>query len=381
MRNLLLCFLIFISLTSCGVVPPTDSPTPTPAPTASATAAAPTQNVAPRSLRIWVTPRFDPATNALLQARLDVFAQKHTGLKIEVRVKEEASLVESLQLTEFAAPAAAPDLIALSRADLESAVAQGLIQPMDAVLFEQGNWHPLARSLGQVKGTVYGLPFALDALALATTSGEVLADWGAIANAGTLTFNVNDASIPLALYLAAGGTLADAEGRLTLDETALKRALTLFSGGNYLAVETDAEVAAAVVEGGFVAVGWSSNFLTGGQSNIRLDALPGLDGPSATLVTGWCWSITSTELERRELALELAEWLTAEGFLGEWTPSLGYLTPHQDPRWKPLLDPALALQTAALADAVSPILRDAVLAVLHGTSPEDAAREAVGKLK
>ena len=109
------------------------SATPLPAPTASATAPAPTQNAGLGDLRIWVTPRFDPANDPLLQARLDAFAAEHAGISIEVRVKEEASLIESLRLTALAAPGASPDLVAFSRADLESAAAAG-IDPADGAL-------------------------------------------------------------------------------------------------------------------------------------------------------------------------------------------------------------------------------------------------------
>ncbi len=204
MRKLLTYILVTFILAACGTVPPTTSPTPRPAPTASATSPAPTRVADLQGLRIWVTPRFDPAVDPLLQARLDAFAEKHAGLEIEVRVKQETSLIDALQLTVSAAPGASPDLIVFSRANLEGAVAQGLIQPVEEVLSEDVPWHPLARSLGQVKDSVYGIPFALDALVLGTTSADVLVDWRAISEAGALTFNVNDASIPLALYLSAG---------------------------------------------------------------------------------------------------------------------------------------------------------------------------------
>jgi ABC-type glycerol-3-phosphate transport system substrate-binding protein len=345
------------------------------------TSPVPTQYTDLLTVRIWVTPRFDPAKDSVLQARLDAFSADHAGLKIEVRVKEEASLLESLRLTVFAAPDAAPDLIALSRADLEGAVAQGLIQPMNAGSFDGEPWHPLARSLGQVNDSAYSLPFALDALALATVSGGPLLDWQAISRAGTLAINVNDASLPLALYLSAGGELTDAGGSPMLDKTTLTRVLNLFANGNYLALESDEQVASALEGGSAAAAGWSSIFLAGGNSTVQLDALPGLESPSATLVTSWGWSVVSMDADRQELALALAKWLTTEEFLGTWTSSRGYVTPLPDVRWKPLLDPARIVPAAEVAAVVSPILRDAVLSVLNGTSPEDTAREAVDKLK
>jgi len=73
--------------------------------------------------------------------------------------------------------------------------------------------------------------------------------------------------------------------------------------------------------------------------------------------------------------------LTAGDFLGEWIPTLGYLPPYQDARWKPLLDLGFPVPPAELVEAVSPVLREAVIAVLNGTSPEDAAKAAAAKLK
>jgi ABC-type glycerol-3-phosphate transport system substrate-binding protein len=328
-----------------------------------------------------VTPRFDPASDALLQARLDAFVAAHDGLQIEVRVKDEASLLESLRLTAFAAPAASPDLIALSRADLEAAAAQGLVQPLDASALDDESWHPLARSLGHVQDGVYGLPFALDALALASSVDAPLMNWQEVSDAGLLAFNMNDASFPLALYLSAGGELTDAEGNLTLNESALTRVLTLFAQGQVLPLESDADVASVLGQGSAVAVGWTEGFLNSEQPEGQLEALPGLESPPATLVTSWGWSVASADAERQKLGIELAEWLTAEEFLGEWTLSLGLLPPRVDVRWKPLLDPARPVPPAELMDVVAPILREAVASVLSGVSPEVAAQTAVEQLK
>lgn len=380
----LLAFLLTLSLlAACGRVPVPATPSPLPEPTATATSSAPTQHLAPFVLRVWVTPRFNPASDALLQARLDAFVAAHDGLQIEVRVKDEASLLESLRLTAFAAPAASPDLIALSRADLEAAAAQGLVQPLDASLLDDADWHLLARTLSRVHDGVYGLPFALDALALASSVPETLMNWQAVSDAGLLAFNVNDASFPLALYLSAGGELVDADGNLTLNESVLTRVLTLFAQGQFLPLESDADVASVLGQGSAVAVGWTEGFLNSEQPEGQLEALPGLEGTPATLVTSWGWSVASADAERQKLAIELAKWLTAEEFLGEWTLSLGLLPPRavQRVRWKHLLDPARPAPPAELMNLAAPIFQEAVWSVLSGVPPEVAARAAVENLK
>jgi ABC-type glycerol-3-phosphate transport system substrate-binding protein len=380
-RNLLASLLTLSLLAACGGVPLTATSSPLPEPTATSTSPAPTPHFTPLVLRVWVTPRFNPASDSLLQARLDAFTAAHAELKIEVRVKDEASLLESLRLTAFAAPAASPDLIALPRADLEAAAAQGLIQPLDASLLDDAGWHPLARSLGHVGDLAYGLPFALDALVLASSAQEPFLDWQALSDAGTIAFNVNDASFPLALYLSAGGELSDAQGNPAFNETVLTRMLTLFAQGQVLPLQSDAELASVLGQGSAFAVGWANGFLNGGQAEVPMDALPGLLSRSATLVTSWSWSVVSADVERQRLALELAQWLAAEEFLGEWTPSLGFLPPRADVRWKPVLDTAQIFPPAELVNLAAPILREAVASVLNGTLPETAARAALEKLK
>ena len=129
----------------------------------------------PPTLRIWVPPQFDPfagtAAGTLLQDRLDAFVDRHPGLRIDVRVKAESGtngLLNALSTTRSAAPSILPDLVALSRADLESATAKGLLHPMDGLttLPEDADWFPYARQMARIQNSTFGLPFAGDALAL-----------------------------------------------------------------------------------------------------------------------------------------------------------------------------------------------------------------------
>jgi hypothetical protein len=89
------------------------------------------------------------------------------------------------------------------------------------------------------------------------------------------------------------------------------------------------------------------------------------------------------DVERQQLAVELAEWLTEEEFLGEWVESVGFLSPRpaQRARWDSLLGSARAVPPVELMEAVAPVLQDAVASVLAGVSPEVAARAAVERLK
>jgi hypothetical protein len=73
-RTLLASLLTLSLLAACGRVPLAATPSPLPEPIATATFPAPTLHAASFVLRVWVTPRFDPAADSLFQARLDAFA-------------------------------------------------------------------------------------------------------------------------------------------------------------------------------------------------------------------------------------------------------------------------------------------------------------------
>lgn len=374
--------LIPFLLAACAPLPAqTAQPTEVPDPVETATIPAPTQPTTGTILRIWVTQDFDPAVDALLRTRLDEFETNHAGMQIEVRVKDASVLIESLRLTASAAPDVAPDLVSFPRAELEGAVAAGLILPVEDASENGSNQVPMARLAGQVDGETYGVPFALDALALVRTEEGELNDWQAIQDAGTLVFNINDPSFPMALYLSAGGSLTGGDGEILLDEPVLTRVLTQFAGGGITALESDEQVATVVLQGSNAGVGWSSNFPVEAQSSVRLGRLPGLEAPSATLVTGWCWSVTSRDPAQRKLALDLATWLTTERFLEEWAPTLGLLPPTVDERWQPLIENAIPVPPAGLMETAGPILREAALSVLNGTPPEEAAKAALEDLK
>src|SRR5262245_4420258 len=149
--------LIILSLAGCAdltslLTTPTltpSSPSTTTPETSNPATSTPSFSVEPRILRVWLPPHFDPNADSnaaqLLRQRLAEFQASQRGLRIEVRIKAvegKAGLLNSLSITSLAAPAALPDLIALSRVDLESAASTGLLRPMDGLstLLDDPNW-------------------------------------------------------------------------------------------------------------------------------------------------------------------------------------------------------------------------------------------------
>jgi hypothetical protein len=91
-------------------------------------------------LRVWLPVQFNPAGEndaaTLLGERLAEFESQHPDLQIELRLKKmdsESDIVNVLSLTGTAASEALPDLILLSRPDLEAAALRGLLHPIDGL--------------------------------------------------------------------------------------------------------------------------------------------------------------------------------------------------------------------------------------------------------
>ena len=246
-----------------------------------------------RILRVWLPPQFDPESDTpsanLLKQRLADFVLEHPGIEIEVRIKAEegeASLLNSLSVTNVVAPSVLPDLVALSRPDLESAALKGLLHPIDGLtsMLDDPNWYAYARELGHIQNIGYGLPFAGDALVLIHRPEIEASSWDAIlSKEEPLLFFANDPQglISLSLYVSADGKLLDEQGLPTLEEEPLTRVLTLIEQGveanvfspSLLNFETDAQALQVYRDGrANLIISWALNDV----GNSMIQPIPNL---------------------------------------------------------------------------------------------------------
>jgi multiple sugar transport system substrate-binding protein len=418
-----LTLVIFLSLlTGCAnissllstpepaTVPPSTS---TPIATSTATATSTVTPGGPRTLRLWVPPQFDPAAETpsgiMLQKRLDEFVARRPGLQIDVRVKAESgtsSLLNALTATRSAAPSIMPDLVALSRADLESATAKGLLHPLDGLttLPDDPDWYPYARQMAHIQNSTYGLPFAGDALVLVGYRYPMPSAWSDLKKDALFIFPAADpqALFTLSLYLSAGGILQDDQGHLALDETIMGQVLSLYQPflengllpPNIVDYQDDEQAWNAFREQrGNLVVSWTSRFLKEQTLPLALAPLPGLETGQYTLATGWSWALAGSNSDNQSLAVELAEFLSDSQFLAEWTQAAGYLPtrPTALSSWSDARTQMILSQAAGSANlvpgedllvTVGPLFSGAVLSVLNGDKlPIEAARSAVEQLK
>ncbi len=402
-----------------GCAPASTSPAPTLSPGLTATpllstpGLAPTEQPAARLIRIWLPPQLDPSNGTpegnLLKARLDEFSAAHPGLRLEVRVKAEsgpAGLLESLAATRQAAPSALPDLIALRYQDMASAALKGLIHPLDNLtgVLTSADWYDYAQQLAQLQDTTFGLPFAGDTLVLVyrpSASGDLQPNWDLIqASQVVLAFPAADpqALVTLALYQSAGGSLIDSQSHPTLDPQILSEVLAFYQNGGFSAsvaqYASDDQAWQAFRAGRADAIiTWASNYLHKAPVDSAALPLPGLRGSPYSLADGWVWAVAAPYPAQQTSAVELAEYLVENQFLGAWTFALGYLPPRPSALalWKNenlrLLvrnagTSAQLIPPTQITSILAPLLRSAVLQVVNNqASPSEAAQAAFEKLK
>jgi multiple sugar transport system substrate-binding protein len=387
----------------------TSSPQATPSPSTPVPEATATSHAADgqRILRVWLPPQFDPNAGTesadLLKQRLVDFETGHPGLEIEVRIKAEegeANILNALSVTSMAAPTALPDLVALSRPALESAALKGLLHPVDGLstALHDPDWYGYARQLGHIENIGYGLPFAGNVFALVYRSdlGE-FANWDEIlASKGVLAFPAGDPQglVGLSLYASAGGELLNSQGLPTLDQTVLTRLLSLIEDGlgasmlspSLAIVGTDAQALQLYRErNASMLITWASNYRQVPDEQIM--SLPGLDEASYSFATGWMWSLAGSNAENQALAVELAEYLIADDFLGEWTRAAGYLPTRpssldgQDPTLAALIESAKPIPSNDVLSVLGQLMQDAMIRVLNGERPAVVAGSVVDSLK
>jgi ABC-type glycerol-3-phosphate transport system substrate-binding protein len=367
---------------------------------------------------VWLPAQFDPSAGTpagdILFARLREFTSQNPRT-IEVRLKAmdgEGGLLESLAAANAAAPLALPDLVALPRPLLESAALKGLLHPYDGLseVMDNNGWYDYARQLAYLQESVFGLPFAGDALVLVYRPAVIDVppqNWeSALGFGNPLAFSAADpqALFTINQYEAAGGAVWDDQGRPMLDEVTLTKVLAFYQQASQAGVmpiwltqlETNEQVWQAFAEGQApMAIAWASYYFNGSPAlTFETMIAPQIttDGNVYSLATGWVWALASPDPARRQLAAQLAEFLVDINFLGKWNTAAGYLPPHSDSlaEWgdeqmRSLVGQisltAQLIPSEDLLSSLGPALENAVVLVLkQQADPQTAAKIATERV-
>jgi len=363
-------------------------PTPIPQQTQTATAVSPVLDVTPtssalyRKLVVWVPPQWDPESGSLpaslLAVQLQSFEEINPDVDIEIRVKAvegAGGLMESLTTSAASAPLALPSLAAMRVEDLESAVGNGVIYPLeDSLMLEDPDWFNYAREISQVKNTVYGLPFAGDAILLLQKQQEGIPTpqtWQDILRRGQpILFPAasNQSMLSFNLYLSAGGTFGSGLDEPLLQQEILKEVFDLYAFGSQSGVfpywisqyENDQQALEAFQSGQADSlITWTSTYLSDPQE-YTITVLPSLHDGAYSLATGWVWVLTDPLPERRDTSIQLAEHLVDSGFLATWSPLAKVLPvrPSSTSGWG---DATLQAEVTRIAQSAHRIPEDAIL--------------------
>jgi multiple sugar transport system substrate-binding protein len=383
------------------------------------------------SLTVWVPPEMDPnlesVASILFANQLLAFSEANGGIEINVRIKAASGaggLLDALAATNAAAPGALPDVIALSRPDLESAALKGLIFSLDGMTDspDDPDWYSFARDMALIQGSTFGLPFAADALVLvyrSETLPVVPATWVDLFGTQStddenqenqenqesivLAFATehDQALFPMALYLAEGvlcrihndGPLLEVEP-LTEVFRILEQGVVVGTFPDWLnQYQTSGQVWTAFKEGQVdFAVTWVSNFLLENPDDaVMVPLFPGSEG-AVSLGTGMSWALSTPEEHRQPLAAELAEFLVQPDYLAEWTKAAGYIPPRPSSldSWQNNTVRTTVSQVALMTRlrpsneivlSLGPILREGTRQILQGlVDPAQAAQLAIESL-
>jgi len=326
-----------------------------------------------------------------------------------VRVKSRdgaGGLLDALTATSAAAPAALPDVIALSRNDLEMAALKSLVFTMDGktTLIDAGDWYPFAHDLSFIQGSLYGIPFTGDAQAIVYRSDIISPaplSWNELNNAtSVVAFAANDpqAQLTLALYQAAGGAVMDNQRRPTLEITPLADVLALYDlyvdiseyRNTVLNLTNTSQAWQAYVQGDAeAAIVPVSTYLREKPQNSGLIMIPPVKDLALTTGSGWVWALATPQIERQNLAVALMEWLSDAKFLAEWNAAYGGMPPRpssvefwSDANLRSMVNQISGMTILEPSRAISMSLgvavREAVVQVIRdGASPGVAAQQAV----
>jgi len=386
---------------------PQASATPQPIPTATV----PVVSNGPRLLRVWLPPRFDPSAESpsaeLLKQRIQDFENEYLGIQVETRIKSETEILNTLTVTNNAAPESMPDLIALSYSDMHALASAGFLHPLEGLtsLLQEPDWYAFAREMGHLKNTEYGIPFASDVL-LTVYRPAVFetppATWETFFESGTyMVLPISDpkALFSLSLYLSGGGELVDDQSAITLNEETLTQVLSFYKQAietetilpQIRDYQTDTQSLQFYRDGNAdLAVIWASSDIQTHSGSYA--PLLGLDNAHYALGDGWVWALAGSNSENQPLAIELATYLVDSDFMSGWTREAGYLPtrPQALSEWEgdelkssinEVLQSAHPIPPKDVVSVVGPLLQGALIRIFNGEQPDVVARSVIEDLK
>ena len=420
------CFCVIFLLTGCSIFPgqiganqPSlldQAATPL-SPSASNPASPETGEIAteikPVTLVIWIPDNFSlrsgEQTQKMLMDRMDTFQKSHPDITLDLRyknVKQYENMLDLLNSTSRVAPAVLPDIVLLTRKDMETAALKGLLAPLDSMesVADGNGIFPGFSLTGTLQGSLFGFPAAGDALVIisSTDKSNQMDTWTNVFSSGMklgANFNDPDGTLFVTLYLSAGGKLIDDKGKPYLDPSTLTLLLDTMRQARKSAVFPEWTLLTpdwSQVSDRFIAgdvpyqINWYSSVSESAADSFQHSILPGLGDTPATTLTGWYWASSNPAPAKQAARQELLGFLTEPAFGSPWSTTAGYL-PVSDQYWpqsnvellpfQSILKISEPLPENALMTTVGPVLRDAAIRAYTTDDPiEEIVTAAIARI-
>lgn len=371
-------------------------------------------------VRIWwpddLYPAQDSEAETLLLRQWDSFRGTYRSYELEVRRKRTGGLggiLPTLRAATGVATGALPDLTLMRRSDLATAAAEGLLVPIDEWVPADmlGDLLPGVQALGEVDGTLYGVPYALTlthTLYRTSAFGEPPASFSDILRenpaylfpGGSGASAVINASL-LLQYLHAGGRLVDDAGNPTLDRTPAVSVLQYYATGvtqeifgpDLLEYTQSSSYWSDFVAGEADLIHVESSHYLAHRAeveNVAVGAIPTQNGEPVTSLNGWMWVLVTHDPDRQDRARAFFSWMMRASQQAALTEAL-HVIPSQTRAlelWEDQSYAAYATElirsgrivVTELRSAAAAALEEAFADVLRGMSPGQAADGAIASL-
>lgn len=418
-RFIFSALVVGLILSACTTQPiqvtasaPTPTPIGQPAPSVTPTPSASPQPNGPITLTLWVPPAYTPGDASPAQK---VLAQQLQSIDTHVQILTKndhgaGGLLDLLTAASPVAPSILPDVIALDTTDLEAAARSGLVQPIDDLVPPDlaSDLYPFARDLGSIDGKLYGIIYGADLEHLVFNTNAIKpppSKWSDLTTQ-RYVFALHDggngvSDAVLSHYLAAGGTLQDANQQPALDQDSLTQLLGLYQQAqrnNILAVnalnlnsDTDVWTAWLALNAALATVR-ASTYLSVAPAlpALQFATLLAIDQPAPPIARGWVLAIVTRDPRRQVAALKLIEALLSPDRSGVWTQTAKVLPGRVSvlAQWDQTnpytrfigdqLQRAFAAPSTSIMNLIGPVLRTTIDDVLSNrATPIDAAQAAV----
>lgn len=357
---------------------------PTPTPDTSGALPA-TPEVQAITLVVWlpdtVVPPDDMQISSILFDQIEAFDDANPMVNVEIRRKRSqdvGGILSTMRAAASVAPGALPDVTLLRREDLLIATQNRLVQPLDDIFAAQifADMYPAVMQLGVIGGQMFGVPYMIEALLLATTEDVVLPRptfEAMLDQRVSFAFPAGQVGAVnntlLLQYLAAGGSLPQ-EGETALVPSALESVLEFYElmrdesliDARILEYTSSADYQQAIMDGTLDAGVMSSSVylrLKADDPSVQMQAVPTQRGEPSTVVNGWVWVIATPNVERQAASAQLIEWLMSTERQRELTSAIRTLPSQRAvlrASWRTELDVQLIDQM--LLNAVLPTSLD-----------------------